>query len=151
MQNSTSRFWTALTKINHKSIQENGIDDEAKAAVPFTVHEQIAKAMLRQGDIVSWTYLILQWKLISRKCNNAETLKTKLEEERGPRNSGRNRRKILWNNLNATSFLKFFDDSKRGYLKELQVTETNCQDSDMKAKQIYGPIKSLGMPTIQVR
>ena len=53
MQNSTSRFWTALTKTNHKSIQENGIDDEAKAAVPFTVHGQIAKAMLRQGDIVS--------------------------------------------------------------------------------------------------
>ena len=64
MQNSTSRFWTALTKTNHKSIQENGIDDEAKAAVPFTVHEQIAKAMLRQGDFVSWTYLILQWNLL---------------------------------------------------------------------------------------
>ena len=83
MQNSTSRFWTALTKTNHKSIQENGIDDEAKAAVPFTVHEQIAKAMLRQGDIVSWTYLILQWNLISRKCNNAETLKTKSKRSAG--------------------------------------------------------------------
>ena len=52
MQNNTSRRWTALTKANHKKIQENRLDDEAKAAVPFTVYEQIAKAMLRQGDIV---------------------------------------------------------------------------------------------------
>ena len=40
-ENNISRFWTAITKANHQWIQENGIDEEAKAAVPFAVYELI--------------------------------------------------------------------------------------------------------------
>ena len=87
-----------------------------------------------------------------------ETLKAKLEEGRAPTNSGRKQRKIVWNNLNATSFLKFFGNSKRGYLKEL--AETTYKDKNLLIFGSRGkantwnfpmPKKSLGMPTIQVR
>jgi hypothetical protein len=65
-------FWTGLTKQNNKWVQENGIDDEAKVAVPFYVYEALAKAMLRAGKIKEWAYLVLQWNMMARKCNIAD-------------------------------------------------------------------------------
>jgi len=62
-------FWTGITKQNNAWVQKNGIDDEAKVAVPFYVYEEIAKSMLRQGKIKEWAYLVLQWNLMARKCN----------------------------------------------------------------------------------
>jgi len=62
-------FWTGLRKQNHDWVTETGIDDSAKVAFPFPVYEKIAKSMLKQGKIKEWAYLILQWNLMSRKCN----------------------------------------------------------------------------------
>ena len=62
-------FWRALASENSEWCQKNGIDDQARAAVPFSVYEAIALAMLEEDEIVSWCYLVLQWNMMARLGN----------------------------------------------------------------------------------
>ena len=55
---SSSFSSSSETAAEHDAVQE-----------AILIVEQLAQSMLRDGDLRSWAYLILQWNLISRKCN----------------------------------------------------------------------------------
>ena len=55
---SFSSSSSSETAAEHDAVQE-----------AILIVEQLAQSMLRDGDLRSWAYLILQWNLISRKCN----------------------------------------------------------------------------------
>ena len=62
-------FFQGINKQNQTWVQANGIDDEAKVAIPFYCYEALAKSMLRRGEIKEWAYLVIQWNMMGRKCN----------------------------------------------------------------------------------
>jgi len=65
-------WYKCLRKADAKWKQDEGLDDHAKSPVPIAVYEEMCKELLRQGQIVWWCFMVLQWNLMARSLNIEE-------------------------------------------------------------------------------